>query len=282
MARRDDRSQTQRTGQWTHYRGRWWQFTGTGWVASDEPPPDAGDDPGSSVLRYHRDGSGTYWLQHPRTDAWYRNEDGSWVPSPDPPPDLDPDPLTPQDAGRRASPRPAGTRRSPRPARLIIALSVLLLLGVAVLLLVDGGSGGNQQKGSPPTTSSSVAAHGHPTVPVTPPTTAVTPSPTSTAPVPARVLVTASGTGNGQTSLFTVRSPSWHLHYSFDCSNEGPDVTDNFIVNVNGSGAASGTTDQGVNTVGGAESGSQHYTDRGTFNLTVTTNCSWKVRAAEP
>lgn len=285
MVRRDDRPQQQNPGQWTFYRGRWWHFTGTGWTQSDAPPErDRQED--TQTLRYHRDGNGTYWLQHPRTGAWHRHEDGAWVPSSTPPRDLDPEPLSP--TGRTRGAAPAGaTRAAPRPARLIIAASAAVLAGVIVLLVSTSG-GSTKGTGSDNTAATTAAPSARPTLPASRSTaTTVTPStsvPSSSTTVPSAgaVLLRSSGVGIGHTAKFTVSRASWRLDYSFNCNNEGAGSADNFIVNVNGYGLASNTTDRGVNTVGNVTSGSEHYTDRGTFNLTVETGCRWKLRVVEP
>jgi hypothetical protein len=286
MARRDDRPQTQSPGQWTHYRGRWWRFTGTSWVESDEPVEKGdGEETPQTLLRYHRDGAGVYWLQHPRTGAWHRHVDGAWVPSDVPPPDLDPEPLAPAETAERA--KSASTKRPPpRSARLIIIISVAaLLVAAVVLLLAHGGTGhGASPHAATSTTNAGHAPTTQPSVATTAPTTTIAPQgPTTTTapPGPGTVRLRASGLGNDQTRQFTVGGP-WDLNYSFNCGNEGIGASDNFIVNVNGYGPAARTTDRGVNTVGSGQSGHQHYTDAGTFSLTVQTNCRWNVRVVEP
>ena len=270
MARAEDRLQTRTTGQWTYYRGRWWRFTGTGWVESNGPPEGEQASATQALLRYHRDGEGTYWLQHPRTGQWHRHEGATWVPSPDAPADLDPEPLAPSP---EAPPNPApAVRRAPRSWRVIVAVSALVVVGLVAVLAVAGGS--TKGGGSPSPTAPRARA----TVPGGGPTTSVPPG---SAPSASSVRLKVSGSGNSSTAPFTVRG-SWHLEYSFNCANEGIGATDNFIVNVNGHGAADHTRDSGVNVVGNASSGIEHYGDRGTFYLTVETGCRWKVQVVAP
>jgi hypothetical protein len=282
MARRYDRPQTQSPGQWTFYRGRWWRFTGTSWVESDEPVENGDAAEATQTLRYHRDGAGTYWLQHPRTGAWHVHENSAWVPSDSAPSDLDPEPLAPAEIAERIKP-PSTKRPAPRFARLIILISAAILLVAAVVLLATRGSGTGHGARPPATTPTTIAGHAAtpgPSVATTAPTS--TPPTATTAPTGlGTVRLRASGVGYGGTRRFSVSGP-WDLYYSFNCGNEGIGASDNFIVDVNGYGAASRTTDRGVNTVGSGQSGHQHYDDAGTFSLSVQTNCRWNVRVVEP
>ena len=137
---------------------------------------------------------------------------------------------------------------------------------------------------SQPSTVSPTTAPPPTTVPPTSPPTTATPTttpppPPTTAPLPA-TLLSQAGSGTADTQQFTVSQSSWQLLWTYDCANFG--TQGNFIVNVNGYGAAASTTDQGVNQLGRSSTGDEHYYDSGTFNLSVSSECDWTVKVIQP
>jgi len=100
----------------------------------------------------------------------------------------------------------------------------------------------------------------------------------SPAPAGAKTLLVLFGSGEGDTAQFTVTEPAWQVNWSYDCSSLG---VGNFIVTVNGYGPALDTPDAGTNQLGPSGTGSDQYSDQGTFNLTVDSECAWTLSVVE-
>jgi hypothetical protein len=91
-------------------------------------------------------------------------------------------------------------------------------------------------------------------------------------PAPATPPVTYSSSQfglTGTTSEFALRGP-WTLAWSYNCANFVSDG--NFFVDVNGS-----PSDLGPDESGSGGSGTDSFTDSGTFSLTVISDCDWSV-----
>ncbi len=87
----------------------------------------------------------------------------------------------------------------------------------------------------------------------------------------------SSQTGTtGQTSQFT-ESGAWSMAWSYNCASFGS--SGNFNVNVN---QPSGDLafDQGPNELGTSGSGTDHYSDTGTFSLEIDSECQWTINVS--
>src|SRR5579875_83575 len=78
---------------------------------------------------------------------------------------------------------------------------------------------------------------------------------------------------SGSTSQFS-ESQNWEMAWSFDCSSYGS--PGNFMVDVN-QPTGDTTTDPGPNELGMSGSGTDYYTDTGTFSLSINSECSWTI-----
>ncbi len=92
----------------------------------------------------------------------------------------------------------------------------------------------------------------------------------SAGPLSTPVTFSSQQTGpSGQTQQFAVYGP-WTLSWTYNCSNFGSQG--NFDYFVNGSSG-----DFGPNELGTSGSGTEYYTDTGTFSLTLNSECNWSV-----
>ena len=66
------------------------------------------------------------------------------------------------------------------------------------------------------------------------------------------------------------------MAWSYDCSSLGP--SGNFIVDINGGS----NFDIGPNESRMGGSGTDHYTDTGTFSLSIISDCSWSITVSPP
>ena len=103
-------------------------------------------------------------------------------------------------------------------------------------------------------------------------TTTSTTTPTST-------LLVQFGSGNEDTAQFTVTEPTWQLNWSYNCTSYGS--VGNFITAINGYGQAVGTPDIGTDQLGWHGSGDNVYSDQGTFNVSIDSECTWSVSVIE-
>jgi len=87
------------------------------------------------------------------------------------------------------------------------------------------------------------------------------------------------GSGNVKTPDFTVLDNTWGITWSYDCSKSGN--FGNFIVSVNGYGSAKGTQAQGINELGASGNGIDPVNDKGTFNLSIQSECNWTVAISQ-
>ncbi len=78
---------------------------------------------------------------------------------------------------------------------------------------------------------------------------------------------------SGQTPQFT-ESGNWQMAWSYNCSNFGS--SGNFAVTVN-QPSNSTVIDIGPNELGMSGSGTDSYTDTGTFSLSVSSECNWSI-----
>jgi hypothetical protein len=91
-----------------------------------------------------------------------------------------------------------------------------------------------------------------------------------------RVVATFSGSGQENTSRFTV-SATWKLSYSFNCASFGG--SGNFVVFEDGGQDLSGVT---VNELAASKTGtSWAYGDAGSHYLEIDSECSWSVTVTD-
>jgi len=107
-------------------------------------------------------------------------------------------------------------------------------------------------------------------------TSTVTP-PTSTTPPNPLAPLSLEASGTTTTEPFTVpkTAKDWALGWKYSCASLGK--SGNFIVKVIGSGSAVMTKDAGVDELGDAGDGTEHYFDAGKFTLEVDSECSWTL-----
>jgi hypothetical protein len=137
---------------------------------------------------------------------------------------------------------------------------------------------------APPTSAISIPATLPPTTappPTSPPSTAPPATSPPTTQPRSQLLLSQPGSGAEDTAQFTVRDSSWQLAWAYNCAGFG-DGTGNFIIDVQGYGGASDTSDLGVNQLGPQGSGDEHYYDQGTFNLSINSECSWDIKVYQP
>jgi hypothetical protein len=98
----------------------------------------------------------------------------------------------------------------------------------------------------------------------------ITVSPSSAPPPSSTATYTSTQIGSsGETPSFDETGP-WQMAWSYDCTAFGS--PGNFSVNINNS-----ATDIGPNELGMGGSGTDNYTDAGTFSLTVISECDWSI-----
>ncbi|MGC8466534.1 MAG: hypothetical protein ACP5O0_11525, partial [Acidimicrobiales bacterium] len=96
----------------------------------------------------------------------------------------------------------------------------------------------------------------------------------TTGPVGGGATFTSTQIGSsGQTPQFT-ESGNWQMAWSYNCSNFGS--SGNFTVTVN-QPSNSTVFDIGPNQLGMSGSGTDSYTDTGTFSLSVSSECNWSI-----
>lgn len=81
---------------------------------------------------------------------------------------------------------------------------------------------------------------------------------------------------SGSTGQFS-EGGNWTLSWSYDCSSFGS--KGNFVVTVN-QPSNDLTSDPGPNELGMSGSGTDYYTDSGTFSLSINSECSWSITVA--
>ena len=100
-----------------------------------------------------------------------------------------------------------------------------------------------------------------------------------------------SGEGVQNLQQFTVPASSkgWVLTYMYNCSNRAKPESANgagatgsgtFIVDIDGYGSDSATTDEGPSAQGTGGGATDTYHDTGTFALEINSDCRWTVRVA--
>jgi hypothetical protein len=126
-----------------------------------------------------------------------------------------------------------------------------------------------------PTSQLATAGARHPSTPAPPDGT-----PTGTAALPATgaVLWNGSGTDLQRGPQFSVPAGAkgWVENWTYDCRATGHSGA--FITTIHGFGAGA-TADGGVHTEGMVGSGTNHYSDTGTFSITVDSACGWTDQA---
>jgi len=91
-------------------------------------------------------------------------------------------------------------------------------------------------------------------------------------------LLSQNGAGNGTTRAFTIQTAPWTVDWNFDCyKSEG-----SFSFSVEGLAGAASTTDAGASKTGVTDGGVTTYQDTGTFQLAITTPCSWSIQVIAP
>ena len=104
----------------------------------------------------------------------------------------------------------------------------------------------------------------------------ITVSPDSSGVVSGVATFTSAQVGStGQASRFLEPGP-WQMAWSYDCSNFGS--SGNFMVFIDGSSNG----DFGPNELGMGGSGTDYYSDTGTFSLAVDSECSWSITVSPP
>jgi hypothetical protein len=100
----------------------------------------------------------------------------------------------------------------------------------------------------------------------------ITVSPSSTGPLNYPSFGSSQTGQSGQTQQFSVGS-AWNLNWSYSNCTDG---SGNFIVNIN---QPIGDTafDVGPNELGSGGTGSDTYTDTGTFSLSIDSECGWSI-----
>ena len=150
---------------------------------------------------------------------------------------------------------------------------LFLAIATAGFLLAACGGG----KPSAVTTTSGASGHSTTTAPKDGSTT-VPSSPATT--VPYAVAQIHAGSGSATLAQFKVpsRAKEWDIDWVYYCSSS-PTTVGTFQITVVGHGSAANTTDAGVSQPSGpGTAGIVKNYDTGTFNLKVTTTCSWRVR----
>ena len=82
---------------------------------------------------------------------------------------------------------------------------------------------------------------------------------------------------SGQTPQFFEPGP-WQMSWAYDCSSYGSEG--NFIVDINGGSGL--VFDEGPNELGLGGSGTDYYTDTGTFSLSIFSECAWSITVEPP
>jgi hypothetical protein len=95
-------------------------------------------------------------------------------------------------------------------------------------------------------------------------------------PAKAHTVATFTGSGQENTSRFTVTS-TWKLVYSFDCSNFGQ--AGNFAVTEDGGNDLNGVSVNDLAMSKGASTWG--YDDAGTHYLQINSECVWKVKVVD-
>ena len=135
--------------------------------------------------------------------------------------------------------------------------------------------------------SNDIAPNHHSGSTTAPPTTA----PPTTVDTSAAALQFKSGEGVQNLQQFTVPASSkgWVLTYMYNCSNRAKPESANgagatgsgtFIVDIDGYGSDSATTDEGPSAQGTGGGATDTYHDTGTFALEINSDCRWTVRVA--
>ena len=116
-------------------------------------------------------------------------------------------------------------------------------------------------------------------------TTTTTRTTTTTVPLRAKLIYEARGPGSGN-SIFgpsslslpnlNIKTAPWRLNWTYNCSrlSDGPFVF--FIIDV-----TQGLDEFGPTVMGYSGSGSDRYNDKGTFGLSVETQCRWWMQVFE-
>jgi hypothetical protein len=105
-------------------------------------------------------------------------------------------------------------------------------------------------------------------------TWSITVSPSASAPLGGGATFTSAGIGSsGQTPQFS-ESGNWQMAWNYDCSAFGSQG--NFVVMVNQPNSSTGI-DVAPNELGMSGSGTDSYTDTGTFSLSVNSECTWSI-----
>ena len=99
-----------------------------------------------------------------------------------------------------------------------------------------------------------------------------------TAPAPLQpktLLVDQGDFGNKTTKIFTPQGKNWDLQWSFDCTSLGDSGNFSAKVMRQGGGALENAT---VEKISDHDSGTEHYTQAGSFFLQVVSECQWTVK----
>jgi hypothetical protein len=160
--------------------------------------------------------------------------------------------------------------------RMRLRRSGKLLLAIAAAGFFLAACGGGKPSAGV-TTTSGASGHSTTTAPKDGSTT-VPSSPTTTVPY----AVAQLHTGSGSATLAEFKVPSsakeWDIDWVYYCSSS-PTTVGTFQITVVGHGSTANTTDAGVTQPSGpGTAGIVKNYDTGTFNLKVTTTCTWRVR----
>ena len=166
-------------------------------------------------------------------------------------------------------PQPPGPQPPRRRRKRHLVRNTLAVIGGLVVALIAISAAASHGSGTPASSASSPAASSASSP------AAVSSSPAAK-PAKARTVATFSGSGQQNTSRFTVTS-TWKLVYSFNCQAFGSQG--NFQVFEDGGSDFNGAS---VNDLAMSKSSSTWaYGDAGTHYLEINSECAWKVKVVD-
>ena len=161
--------------------------------------------------------------------------------------------------------------------RMGLRRSGRLLLAVATAGFMLAACGGGKPSAGKVTTTSGPSADTTTSNPTSDSTT-LPASPTTTFPYSVAQIHAGSGSATLADFKVPAKAKEWDIDWVYYC-NSSPTTVGTFQVTVVGHGSTANTTDAGVTQPSGpGTAGIVKNYDTGTFNLKVTTTCSWRVR----
>lgn len=98
-------------------------------------------------------------------------------------------------------------------------------------------------------------------------------------PPPPRTVFDLSGSGQKNTSDFTVSKDEWVIHYSYDCSGFGG--SGNFSIDVSSTDGGSADGDTPVNELGASGNSTSVERGAGTYYLQIGSECDWHITVTQ-